>query len=234
MTFNQIKMAIYATLLTNIFGLKLKSTTSSEGKKALRYQYSKTLLEKLNISINVEYEDKLPKDGQFLLLSNHRSVTDPTIIEIVLEKTKIFGHWISKKELYNSFFFGQFVRNAGTILLNREATHANNFMKDIKQAVAKGDSIFMFPEGTRSKSNDEITAFKDGARLIALRNRLPILPLYIETQSNDVLMAALKDPSKHYEITVVIGDVIAYKDRSVDIEDAYRAMFGLKPEPGQN
>lgn len=231
MTLNQILMAIYATVLTNVFGLKLKLTKSAEGKKALRYEYSKTLLDKLNISIKVKHEDKLPKEGQFLLLSNHRSVTDPTIIEIVLKKTKILGHWISKKELYNSFFFGLFVRNAGTILLDREATRASGFMKDVKQAVAKGDSIFMFPEGSRNKTRDEITAFKDGARLIALKNRLPILPIYIKTQANDVLMAALKDPSKHYEIEVVIGDLIDYKDRSVDVETAYREMFGLMPKP---
>ena len=229
MTLNQIKQAIYATYLTNLFGLRLRRARGAAEKKALRYAYSKTLLDRLGIHIRVENPDKLPREGQYLLLSNHRSVIDPTIIEIVLRDTDIFGHWISKKELYNSFFFGLFVRNAGTILLDREAASMGGFFADIRQAVKQGDSIFMFPEGTRNRSNDEITEFKEGARLIARRARLPILPLYIKTRAHETLMAALQDSSQPREITVVIGDVIDYRDKSVDLEAAYRDMFGLSP-----
>ena len=58
-----------------------------------------------------------------------RSIIDPPIIEVALKHTTIFGPWISKKELYNSFFFGLFVRNAGSILLDREKSQMrNNFV----------------------------------------------------------------------------------------------------------
>ena len=40
-------MAIYATYLTNKYGFKLKKVKTAKEKKALRLEYSQTLLSKL-------------------------------------------------------------------------------------------------------------------------------------------------------------------------------------------
>ncbi len=98
----QISIAIYATYLTNKYGFKLKKVTTSKDKKALRIEYSETLLSKLNISVEVLNKEKLPKDGNYLLMSNHRSIIDPLIVELALKDSKIHGFWVSKKELFNS------------------------------------------------------------------------------------------------------------------------------------
>jgi Acyltransferase len=76
--------------------------------------------------------DKFDANGQYLLLSNHRSIIDPCIIEIALRDTNILGLWVAKKELYNSFFFGKFVRNGGSVLLDRESSNMSQFFKSIK------------------------------------------------------------------------------------------------------
>ncbi len=140
--------------------------------------------------------EKLPTEGQFLLASNHRSVIDPLIIELAVESVPLFGHWISKKELYFSLFFGKFVQNAGKILLDREASQMSGFFADIKKAVKAGDSIYIFPEGTRNKSQETISEFKDGSHIIAVKNRLNILPVFIRTEANNALMASLKSKKK--------------------------------------
>lgn len=228
MTFNQLKMAIYATYLTNYYGFKLKKATNSKTKKVLRTAYANELLAKLNIEIKVIHEERLPKEGQFLLVSNHRSVIDPLIIEVATQNTHLFGHWISKKELYNSFFFGTFTRNAGTILLDRESSQMGGFFADIKNRVKEGDSIYIFPEGTRNKAGTELGEFKDGSRIIAVKNRLPMLPVFIRTQANDVLMSSLKDEKKVRTIEIEIGEIIDYKDKSMSLEEAYKKQFGIK------
>jgi 1-acyl-sn-glycerol-3-phosphate acyltransferase len=221
-------MALYATFLTNIYGLKLKKTHSGAEKKRVRLEYTQKLLASLHIDVVVAGEEKLPKEGRFLLITNHRSVIDPLIIESALKDTEIFGLWVSKKELYNSFFFGLFTRNAGTILLDREAAQMSGFFKDIKSGVEEGNSIFLFPEGTRNKEKSDLSEFKDGARIIAMKNRLPILPVYIRTNANDVLSSALQNRAQQQQISVEIGDLIDYKERSVELEAAYRKMFHLK------
>jgi len=223
---NQIKQLGYALYLTNSFGWRLKRTPDPLEKKRLRLAYSKAQLKVLNITIKVEHEERLPLDGQYLLVSNHRTIIDPPIIEMVLEKTNIFGLWISKKELYNSFFFGLFVRNAGTILLDREKEQMSGFFADVKAGVKEGSSIFIFPEGTRNKTDHSLIPFKEGARIIALKNRLPMLPVHIRGNAGAVLSEALKDGSVAREITVVIGELIDYREKR-PLEEVYRERFAL-------
>lgn len=221
-------MAIYATYLTNYYGFKLKKATNSKEKKSLRIEYATRLLNKLDLKIKVINKEKLPQDGQFLLVSNHRSVIDPLIVELVTQDSNIFGHWISKKELYNSFFFGVFVRNGGSILLDRDSTNMSQFFAAIKSCVKEGDSVYIFPEGTRNKTENELGEFKEGSRIIAVKNRLPMLPIFIRSQANDALMDSLKGQKTPRTIEVEIGDVIDYKDKSMTLEEAYKKQFNIK------
>ena len=226
MTFNAVKQLLYGLYLTNSFGYRLTKTNDPMEKKRLRLGFSEAQLKTLNISVNIENKEKLPIEGQYLVVVNHRSIIDPPITEVALKHTDIFGPWISKKELYNSFFFGLFVRNAGSILLDREKSQMSDFFADIKKAVKRGESIFIFPEGTRNKTEETLTSFKEGSRIISLKNRLPILPLYIKTDAEKTLKNALDDKSLAQTITIVVGDLIEYKDKS-NLEEQYRTRFSI-------
>ena len=221
----QIKMAIYSLYLTNKYGLKLKKVKSNSGKKALRVEYAEVMLSSLNIEITVSGLDKVEADGQYLLISNHRTILDPCIVELALKDTNIYGLWISKKELYYSFFFGLFVRNGGSVLLDRESNNMSKFFKAIKVGLSSGASIFVFPEGTRNKTNSDLAEFKDGSQLIAVKNKLPMLPIYIKTNANEILHKAINRREKGLKIEVEFGEVIQYRDRSMSLEQAYRSRF---------
>ena len=132
----------------------------------------------------------------------------------------------TKKELYDSLFFGMAVRNGGCVRVDREENNMSLFFTDIKNGLAEGSSIFIFPEGTRNKTSNDLLEFKNGFRMVALKNRLPMLPVYIKTNTGEVLKKALEDSSKEQEITIVIGDTIDYREK--DPKAAYRTMFGLE------
>ena len=227
MTLHKIRLAIYSLFLTNLFGFKLKRVNNSLDKKSLRVEYSQTLFNRLKVSVDVKNMEKLPSNGQYLLLSNHRGIIDPLVIEIALKDTDIYGLWISKKELYNSPFFGVFVRNGGAILLDRDNNKKGGFFTDIKFNVKRGNSIFIFPEGTRNKSDKPLIEFKDGFRVIALRNKLPILPVYIRTRTDEVLGNLLNDKDREERITIEIGDIIEYKQKG-NLEKIYKKQFEIK------
>jgi len=227
LTLNQIKIAIYAIFLTNYYGFKLKGLKDSKDKKRLRVDYASKLLNKLNIKINIINKDKLPQNGQYLLVSNHRTIIDPLIIEIATKNSSIFGYWIAKKELYNSLFFGMFTRNAGTILLDREASQMGSFFKDIKQCTKEENSIYIFPEGTRNKSDALLSEFKDGSEIIAIKNRLPILPVYIRAKAEQTLLEAIKDSKLERTVDIEIGEVIDYKNRELSLREAYKRAFNI-------
>ena len=226
MNLKQISIAIYATYLTNKYGFKLKKVKTSEEKKALRIEYSQTLLSKLNINVEVLNKEKLPKNGNYLLISNHRSIIDPLIVELALKDSFIHGFWVSKKELFNSFFFGTFTKNADAILLDRESANMTSFFKDTKEIVTKGNSIFIFPEGTRNKTDNPVSTFKEGAKLIALKNRINILPVFIKTNANHILKEAIKKRTKNLKIEIEIGDIIDYKNK-LPLEELYKKQFNI-------
>ncbi len=226
MSFHKIKLAIYALFLTNWFGFKLKYIKDPLEKKRVRLEYAQKILAELNITVEVKNREKIPSKGQYLLLSNHRGIIDPLVVELALKETEIFGLWISKKELYNSPFFGVFVRNTGAILLDREKSQMGGFFADIKSAVNEGNSIFIFPEGTRNKSEKSLIDFKEGFRIIALKNKLPILPVFIRTHTNKALGMSLKTKEAEQTITIEIGDLIDYKEKA-NFEELYTTMFQI-------
>ena len=218
-------MALYSLYLTNKYGIKFKGVKSNAERKELRCEYANLILSRLNIEIIVSGLDKFDPDGQYLLLSNHRSIIDPCVIELALKDTNIFGLWVAKKELYYSFFFGLFVRNGGAILLDRGSQKMSEFFNGVKAGLKDGASIFIFPEGTRNKQDTDLAEFKEGTQIIAVKNKLPMLPVYIKTNSNEILHRAINKREKKLRIEVEFGDVIDSSDRSMTLEQAYRKMF---------
>ena len=227
MSYNQIKIALYSLFLTNKFGLKLRKVNDVVEVTKLRLEYAETLSSRLNISVEVDGAEKVDQGGQYLIISNHRSIIDPLIVEIALKNKGVNSLWIAKKELYNSLFFGTFTRNAGSILLDRDSKQMSSFFKEIKTNVAQGYSICIFPEGTRNKNNAPTSEFKEGSQIIAMKNRLKILPVFIKTNSNEVLMEAIKNNTNDLKVTIEVGDLIDYKDRSRTLEESYRLRFNL-------
>ena len=221
-------MALYSLYLTNRFGFKLRNAKTNAEKKKLRYEYSDTLLSRLNIEVIASGLDKIDPNGQYLLLSNHRSIIDPCVIEIALKDTNILGLWVAKKELYYSFFFGVFVRNAGTILLDRDSKQMSQFFKAVKACLSNGASVSVFPEGTRNKQDTALAEFKEGSQIIAVKNKLPILPIHIKTNANKILHTAINKREKGLQIEIEFGDIIDYRDRSMSLEQAYKKTFNIE------
>ena len=226
MNLGAVKHLFYGLYLTNTHGWRLRSLSDPMAKKAERLRYAKRQLDGLGITVVVDNPEAIPATGQYLLVSNHRTIIDPPIIEMALADTDIYGLWISKKELYNSPFFGLFVRNGGSILLDRDQDQMGGFFADIKREVKAGNSIFIFPEGTRNKTEAPLGEFKGGSRIIAMKNRLPILPIYIKTNAGTILKAAIADDRTPRTIHVEIGELIDYKSRE-DLQEVYRERFGI-------
>ena len=213
--------------MINKYGLKLKKVNDAVQVTKLRLEFAETLLSRLNISVEVDGVEKIDHGDQYLIISNHRSIIDPLIVEIALKNKGINSLWIAKKELYNSFFFGTFTRNAGTILLDRDSKKMSSFFKEIKTNVAQGYSICIFPEGTRNKDDALMSEFKDGSQIIAMKNKLKILPVLIKTNTNEVLRKSIQNSTNGFKVTIEIGDLIDYKDRSRTLEKLYKLQFNL-------
>jgi 1-acyl-sn-glycerol-3-phosphate acyltransferase len=116
-----------------------------------------------------------PHDEDFkrpaIIIANHNSLLDTLLIGRLLPKCV----FVTNEWVYKSPVFGRVVRRAGFLMLDDDLEKSKNILK---QRIDAGYSIAIFPEGTRSATND-VQRFHKGAFYIAEQLQLDILPIYI-------------------------------------------------------
>ncbi len=124
--------------------------------------------------IGREYVDR---KKSYVIVLNHNTVIDiPTLYYIPLN-----FRWVSKREVFKTPFFGQYLVLHGDICINRgRASEAlEQMVRDGKLWISRGASVAVFPEGTRSKDG-EIHRFKAGAFTLAKEAGVEILPVVLD------------------------------------------------------
>lgn len=108
-------------------------------------------------------------------IANHQSNWDIIALTgVVMPRTVAIG----KNSLFWIPLFGQLFWLSGNLLINREnkAKAASTIGKVVDKIRQRNMSIWMFPEGTRSKGKG-LLPFKTGAFHIALQAGVPIVPI---------------------------------------------------------
>ena len=157
-----------------------------------------------NASVKVEGIEKIPKDKKCLVVANHLSNYDPiSIMTHIPLKPMIF---ISKPENFNLKVAGGLIRKAGFMAIDRD--HVKNAIITINKAadrIKSGEtSVFIFPEGTRNRSEDKLLEFKNGAFKIATKAKCPLVVLALVNTN----LVKKRAPWRHTTITVKVLEVI--------------------------
>ncbi|MHB1340314.1 MAG: lysophospholipid acyltransferase family protein [Coriobacteriia bacterium] len=118
--------------------------------------------------------DNVPLTGGALLAGNHRSYMDPVILWCVSPR---FVHFMAKKELFESRFYGWLLPRLWAFGVDRSGadraaiTQATTFLES-------GDLVGIFPEGTRS-TDGGLGEAHGGAAFVALRADVPVVPVAV-------------------------------------------------------
>ena len=109
-------------------------------------------------------------------MSNHQSMVDI----LAVHATRLSFLWVSKVTNFYVPFLGW------NMWLNRHVPLKRGYLPSILRMVRtcerrlrEGDSLFVFPEGTRSP-DATLQAFHRGAFWLAVRNQVPVVPIVIE------------------------------------------------------
>lgn len=149
----------------------------------LLYSATACCVKLLHIHIHTKGMEKLPKDGRFLLVSNHRSNFDSILTWYILKDYDLA--FISKAENFHVPIFGRIIRKCCFMAIDRE--NPRNALKTIDKAVRliKQDevSVAVYPEGTRSKQC-ELLPFHNGVFKIAQKANVPIVVAAIQGTEN--------------------------------------------------
>lgn len=147
--------------------------------------------------------------GSAILVSNHWALTDPILIALVSPR---IIHYMAKKELFeNPIARFLLMKGLYAFPVNRKQADMTS-LKQAMQVLDKGKVFGIFPEGRRSVTG-ELDELERGAAFLALRCKVPIIPVYSDPRTYRKL-----------RINMIVGEPMdaaaiaaAHKGKSVDV-----------------
>ncbi len=130
------------------------------------------------VRIRKEGGEPLTADDRYVFFANHQSLYD---VPVLLATLPVDARFLAKKSLFALPIFGFAMRKAGFVPVDRGAGAgaAKAAFRAASEQLAKGRSVLVFPEETRS-ADGTVLPFKSGGLLIALRAGVKIVPVGIE------------------------------------------------------
>lgn len=131
---------------------------------------------KLFFKFEVEGLENLDMSRNYIVVANHLNWQDPLVLGGVLPFETRF---MAKKELFKNRIVAAFLSKIGVFPVDRDA----NDLKAIKMALGilkNGQSLGLFPEGTRNKGFEPL-AVKSGTAMLSVKTKTMILPISLDS-----------------------------------------------------
>ena len=152
--------------------------------RAVIKYYAPALFRLLGCKIEVTGAEKLPRDGRFLLVSNHLADLDPGIFFTAFPDDQL--SFIAKKEVAQMPIIGILMRRILCQFVNRE--NDREALKTILKCISilKEDlsNIAVFPEGRKSTDCYLLHHFRPGVFKIAQKANVPIVVCTLNGSQN--------------------------------------------------
>ncbi len=184
--------------------------------------WARTMVDRAHISLTVEGRAMVPEDETFVVMSNHQSHYDIPCLFVAYRRPL---RMVAKKELFRVPIWGRAMRLARFVELdrsNRERAIAS--LDTAKDTLKDGVSIWIAPEGTRSRTG-KLGPFKKGGFRLALETNTRILPVTVDG-TRDALLAKGFHVTLGAKVRVTFGPPINTSeygmDRRAELVDAVR------------
>ena len=118
--------------------------------------------------------ENIPREGSFIVVSNHGSLLDPPLLGHALDRNISF---MAKAELFKIPFLGFVIKACGAYPVKRGIADKNTIKTACKK-LSNDNCIGIFIDGTRQK-NGRVNKPKQGAALLAFKNQKLLLPVAI-------------------------------------------------------
>ncbi len=151
--------------------------------------------------VRVVGADRLPQQGAYVLAPSHRSLMDIFVLAAVTRRCPRF---MAKIELFRIPVLGRVMGAFGAFPVARGAAD-RAAIRAGAEVLEEGEPLVIYPEGTR-QNGPKITELHHGAAYLALRARVPIVPVGIGG-SEEILPGGSWVPS-FSRVAIVVGEPI--------------------------
>jgi long-chain acyl-CoA synthetase len=171
--------------------------------------------------------EKLPKEGTYILSSNHQSYLDPIVLASVVPRdifVNLFA--VGTSDIFGEGIMRKIARAVRVVVLDPDANLVPA-MRAGAYGLRNGRSLILYPEGERSIDGTPRT-FKKGAAILSIHLQVPIVPIAIE--GFDEAWPRGKRFQKFTPLKMVFGDPIYPPPESEASEEAYGRLIGKVKE----
>jgi glycerol-3-phosphate dehydrogenase (NAD(P)+) len=154
---------------------RLHTRARERGVNPIVYWISRALMQPffhLYFRLSRIGRENIPTTGPVIFASNHRSFLDPFIIG-VLSRRPIY--YVAKSEIFKNPLVAWFVSSLGAFPVRRGAGDPD-MLATAKAILERGDSVLIFPEGTRTRPGS-LGRPKRGVGRLALETGAPVVPV---------------------------------------------------------
>lgn len=116
-----------------------------------------------------------PRKTKVITVSNHISWTDIPVVAVSLPG---YRHFIAKKEIGRKPFVRWLTKSLGAVFVDRGKADMAS-MRETIGLLKKGESISIFPEGTRNKVDTSMNEVKSGIVMFSVKGDAPVVPVMI-------------------------------------------------------
>ena len=140
-------------------------------------RWAGTLMKITGVTVTVEGRENIPKDTAVMFTPNHQGNYDIPLMLLYLDRPHGL---VAKAETKKIPFVNTWMTLLNCVFLDRSNPRkAMEAMRDAEALLKHGESMVVFPEGTRSRG-DHMNEFKSGAFKMACKAKVPVVPVAID------------------------------------------------------
>jgi len=168
--------------------------------------FAKTMFRVLDLKIQIDGAEHIPRTGGAVLASNHSSYLDFIFCGLGAQPADRLVRFMAKKSVFDHRVSGPLMRGMRHIPVDRDAG-ASSFRAAVT-ALKNGELVGVFPEATISESFT-IKELKSGATRLARTAKVPLIPMAVWGPHRLWTKGRPKDLTKrHVPVLIKIGQAI--------------------------
>ncbi len=132
-------------------------------------------IEKGNVELQVFGRENIPSENGYMLYGNHQGMFDAVAIAADFPGPLAA---VFKQELKDVPLLKQIVACTNSFAMDRQDVRQSlTVINAVAEEIKKGRNYLIFPEGTRSKTGNQMGDFHSGSFKAAMKAKCPILPI---------------------------------------------------------